>query len=75
MTTSTHTMLAAALLVTSSPALAHPGQHHAESVLTAVAHWLTSPFHLAIGSGVLALFAVARVIRGQRVRRQQQHKR
>lgn len=65
----------AALLAASSPALAHPGDHHAESILSAVAHWLTSPFHLAIGTGVLALFAIARVVRRQRVRRQEQHKR
>ncbi|WP_305985651.1 hypothetical protein [Roseibium sp. MMSF_3544] len=52
-------LVAAAVAATSSPALAHPGNHHEMSGWgEAVAHFFGSPFHAALVLGAIATGAI-----------------
>jgi hydrogenase/urease accessory protein HupE len=53
---------AAALATVCTSALAHPGHHDAQSLLQAVWHWVSSPYHLAMLLATTTLFVVGRRI-------------
>ena len=66
-------ILAAALALIASPALAHPGDHsEVAGPLDALAHLGTSPFHIALALGALlaggAAVMTARRLKARKVR-------
>lgn len=63
-----HLSLAAAVTAVSTPALAHPGDHHEiVGVTETVGHFLGTPFHLALLLGAVVVgFLCVRAVRSAR---------
>ncbi len=66
----TRTLFTTLMLIAAPPALAHPGAHHG-TLLDAVAHLFSEPYHLALATAAV-LFGVlgARALRRRSQRRQ-----